>query len=68
MFFWMSTTGSLNFIPFVNSSKTVIFLSFLPVARGLFRPSLGHHRWGGSAPDRRRAAGPPGWVVYLASQ
>lgn len=40
MFFLISSTGSPNFIPFVNSSKTVIFLSFLPVARGLFLPSL----------------------------
>lgn len=32
MFFLMSSVGSLNFIPFVNSSKTVIFLSFLPAA------------------------------------
>lgn len=40
MFFLMSSVGSLNFIPFVNSSKTVIFLSFLPVARGLFLSSL----------------------------
>ena len=40
MFFFISSEGSLNFIPFVNSSKTVIFLSFLPVARGLFLPSL----------------------------
>ena len=39
MFFLISSTGSLNFIPFVNSSKTVIFLSFLPVVRGLFRLS-----------------------------
>lgn len=53
MFFLMSSTGSLNFIPFVNSSKTVIFLSFLPVARGLFRPSLGHHQRREAIPDGR---------------
>ena len=40
MFFLMSSVGSLNFIPFVNSPKTVIFLSFLPVARDLFLPSV----------------------------
>lgn len=32
MFFLISSTGPLNFIPFVNSSKTVIFLSLLLAA------------------------------------